>query len=114
MKCQSRPSGRPSQTSAVTDSVAPVVVADATSTCPIVARYGPAARAQLGSRAGLTTAIVAKRADRALQDRRIAQVWLPGQLGQAAENLAGGVHPEVVACRLVDIARTVLKREVPE
>jgi hypothetical protein len=70
--------------------------------------------AQLGSRVGLDNAKVAQRADRLLNERRNAKVWLPGRLAQAVELLADGVPVDEVACRVVDDARAVLKREVPE
>jgi hypothetical protein len=73
-----------------------------------------AIRSQLGSRVGLDNAKVAIRASRLLNDRRNAKGWLPGRLAQAVELLADGVPVDEVACRVVDDARAVLNREVPE
>ena len=73
-----------------------------------------AIRSQLGSRVGLDNAKVAQRADRLLNERRIAKVWLPGRLAQAVERLAAGAPVDEVACLVVDDARAVLNRQVPE
>jgi hypothetical protein len=73
-----------------------------------------AIRSQLGSRAGLDTAKVAMRADRLLNERRNAKVWFPGRLAQAVERLAAGAPVDEVACLVVDDARAVMNRQVPE